>query len=103
MKIVLSEKFQDKWDGYLDYCVSNYGKALTEKKKNLMYNALGRLSKFPESGRKEPLLNGRAKTYRAVLFDTQFKIIYTINEDHILCETLWNMRRNPDKLQKEFR
>lgn len=66
-----------------------------------MYNALGRLSNFPESGREEPLLKGRAKTYRAVLFDTQFKIIYTINEDHILCETLWNMRRNPNKLQKE--
>lgn len=44
MKIVLSEKFQDKWDGYLDYCVSNYGKALTDKKKTLMYDALSRFA-----------------------------------------------------------
>ncbi|MBR4326431.1 MAG: type II toxin-antitoxin system RelE/ParE family toxin, partial [Bacteroidales bacterium] len=63
---------------------------------------LKRLELFPESGCIEPLLQGMEKEYRAVNYDKLFKIIYTINDDEIIIETLWNMKRNPKSLKKDI-
>ena len=102
MKVTLSDKFKDRWDEYLDYGVVNYGKTLANKKNEHLISILKRLELVPESGRIEPLLQGMDKEYRAVNYDKLFKIIYTINNDEIIIENLWNMKRNPKSLKKDI-
>lgn len=102
MKVVLSDKFQDKWDNYLDYSFQNYGKALTSKKNEHLIKILSRLSIFPESGHIEPLLKNKDKEYRAIIFDKKFKIIYSIGNNQILIVSLWDMKRNPKELKKDI-
>ncbi len=60
------------------------------------------LQKFPQSGRIEQLLKGMDKEYRALNYEKQFRIIYTVSEDEITLVTLWNTKMNPSKLKKDI-
>lgn len=102
MKVTLSDKFKDRWDEYLDYGVVNYGKTLANKKNEHLISILKRLELFPESYRIEPLLQDMDKEYRSINFDKMFKIIYTITENEIIIENLWNTKRNPKSLKKNI-
>ena len=102
MKLVWSDRFKEKIRDYFDYCLINYGKALTSKKQSKLNNMLKGLRMYPESGRIEQLLKGMEKEYRALNFDKLFRIIYTVNEDEITLETLWNTKMNPRKLKKDL-
>ena len=87
MKLVWSDKFKCKIGDYFDYWLDKI---------------LNGLSRFPESGRIELLLQGMDKEYRAINLDKLFKIIYSIGDDTITIETLWNMKRNPKSLKKDI-
>ncbi len=102
MKIVLSKKFQDRWDVYLDYCLSNYGTTIADKKLDNLSKILRRLTSFPESGFLEPLLKEYPIQYRAVLFDKRFKIIYFVDTDTIMVENFWDTTRSPKFLKKDI-
>lgn len=102
MEIVLSDKFRERWDDYLDYCALNYGKKMAEKKSQSMFKILNGILAFPESNRIEPLLQNKDKEYRAVNFDKIFRIIYTVDEDKITIVNLWNTKMNPSKLKKDI-
>ncbi len=102
MKLVWSDKFKDKIRDYFDYCLLNYGKALTSKKQSKLNSMLKSLLMFPESGRIEQLLKGMGKEYRALNFEQQFRIIYTVDKDKITIETLWNTKMSPNKLKKDI-
>ena len=102
MKLVWSDKFKCKIGDYFDYCLVNYGVALTKKKRTELDKILNGLSQFPKSGRIEPLLQGMDKEYRAINLDKLFKIIYSIGDDTITIETLWNMKRNLKSLKKDI-
>ena len=102
MKLVWSDKFKDKIRDYFDYCLLNYGKALTSKKQSKLNSMLKSLLMFPECGRIEQLLKGMGKKYRALNFEQQFRIIYTVDKDKITIETLWNTKMSPNKLKKDI-
>jgi len=57
---------------------------------------------FPESYRIEPLLQGKRKVYRAINFEKDFKIIYSVGKDEIRLENLWNTKMNPNKLKQDI-
>ncbi len=88
MKVTLSDKYKDRWDEYLDYGVTNYGKTLANKKNEHLISILKRLELFPENYHIEPLLQDMDKEYRSINFDKMFKIIYTITENEIIIENL---------------
>lgn len=102
MKVTLSDRFKERWDEYLDYGVTNYGKTLANKKNEHLISILKRLELFPESYHIEPLLQDMDKEYRSINFDKMFKIIYTITENEIIIENLWNTKRNPKSLTKDI-
>ncbi len=102
MKVTLSDRFKERWDEYLDYGVTNYGKTLANKKNEHLISILKRLELFPESYHIEPLLQDMDKEYRSINFDKMFKIIYTISENEIIIENLWNTKRNPKSLKKDI-
>ncbi|MBO7566713.1 MAG: type II toxin-antitoxin system RelE/ParE family toxin [Bacteroidales bacterium] len=102
MKLVWSDRFKEKIRDYFDYCLVNYGKTSASKKQSKLDNILNGLLQFPESYRIEPLLQGKSKEYRAINFEKDFKIIYSIAEDEIRLENLWNTKRNPKSLKKDI-
>jgi len=76
MKLVWSDKFKYKIGDYFDYCLVNYGAALTKKKRTELDKILNGLARFPESGRIEPLLQGMDKEYRNSLeYETQSEVV----------------------------
>ncbi|MBO7464116.1 MAG: hypothetical protein J6T96_16135 [Bacteroidales bacterium] len=102
MKISTSKKFQERIEDFFEYCQLNYGMTVAQKKRDEYDNILNRLKLFPESYRIEPLLQGKSKEYRAINFEKDFKIIYSIAEDEIRLENLWNTKRNPKSLKKDI-
>ena len=95
MKISTSKKFQERIEDFFEYCQLNYGTTVAQKKREEYDKILDRLKLFPESYRIEPLLKGKNKEYRAINFEKDFKIIYSIGEEEIRLENLWNTKRNP--------
>lgn len=102
MHITTTKRFQERIEAFFEYCILNYGKVVSQKKRTEYNKILGNLILFPESGRVEPLLKDKRKIYRAVNFENNYKIIYSIGEDEIRLENLWNMKRNPNSLKKDI-
>ncbi len=102
MKVSTSKKFQKRIEDFFEYCFVNYGMTVTQKKRAEYDSILDKIIKFPESYRIEPLLQDKAKKYRAVNFEKDFKIIYSVGKDEIRLENLWNTKMNPSKLKKDI-
>ncbi|MDD6000631.1 MAG: hypothetical protein PUC50_00400 [Bacteroidales bacterium] len=102
MKVSASKKFQKRIEDFFEYCFLNYGKAIAQKKREEYYSILAQITKFPESYRIEPLLQDKAKEYRSVNFEKNFKIIYSVGKDEIRLENLWNTKISPKNLKKDL-
>lgn len=102
MKVSASKKFQKRIEAFFDYCFVNYGMTITQKKRADYNSILDHITKFPESYRIEPLLQDKAKEYRTVNFEKDFKIIYSVGKDEIRLENLWNTKMNPRTLKKDL-
>ena len=102
MKVSTSKKFQKRIEVFFDYCFLNYGLAVTQKNRAEYNSILDRITKFPDSYCIEPLLKDKVKEYRAVNFEKDFKIIYSVGEDEITLVTLWNTKMSPSKLKKDI-
>ena len=63
------------------------------------------LSRFPEIGYLEPLLKERKRLYRSRHILNRFKVIYYYSEssDTIHVVDIWDMRREPAKLEKRIK
>lgn|GEM_PF-4286065 len=58
-------------------------KLATSKKQSKLNNILNNLLQFPESYRIEPLLKNKKKEYRSIIFEKDFKIIYSVGNEEI--------------------
>ena len=63
------------------------------------------LSKYPETGFPEPLLNGAKYLFRARHINKRYKLIYRYEEanDTVYLEDIWDERRNPKNLAKRIK
>lgn len=102
MNVTTSKKFQERIEAFFEYCQLNYGMTVTQKKRDEYNKILDRILMFPESSRVEPLLVGKKKVYRAVNFEKDFKIIYSVGKDEIRLENLWNTKMSPKSLKKDI-
>ena len=84
--------------------VLNWGHNTALKIARRIESITDELKLFPELGYREPLLEGRAKTYRALHINKRFKIIYFYDEakDLAVVEDIWDMRRSPQNLIKQI-
>lgn len=74
----------------------------TQKKREEYDSILDRITKFPESYRIEPLLKNKKKEYRSINFEKDFKIIYSVGNEEIRLENLWNTKVSPKNLKKDI-
>jgi len=89
---------QEIIDSHLEYC----GERSAMKFCHQVDEKLRILSKFPEYGSYEKLLEGRRIKYRAKLINKRYKMIYHIGDDTIMVDAFWDMRMHPNSLQKRI-
>ncbi|MBQ3709443.1 MAG: type II toxin-antitoxin system RelE/ParE family toxin [Bacteroidales bacterium] len=56
----------------------------------------------PYLGPKEQSLDELPGNYRSIVVNNLNKIVYSIKEDHILIEDLWDVRREPNSLKRQI-
>ena len=63
-----------------------------------------RLTRFPEMAAREPALEGLSRIYRSLVVRHFLKIVYFFEKekDEVVVVTIWDCRRNPDKLTNEI-
>ena len=77
--------------------VVNFGFATALKIVRRIESISSELECFPESGYREPLLEGQVQDYRARHINKRFKIIYWFNkkDDIVVVEDVWDTHRAP--------
>jgi plasmid stabilization system protein ParE len=72
---------------------------------NALYNEfldeIDLLLDFPYIASIEPVLN-HPETFRSLVIRKTYKVIYYLTSDTIVIATIWDCRRNPDKLEREI-
>lgn len=83
-----------------DICnfISHDSVSAAEKIKTEIINSVLQLKKYPESGQEEPLLKSYHKKHR-YLVQGHYKIIYRIQNDYIIINSVFDTRQNPKKLK----
>lgn len=89
---------QEIIDSHLEYC----GERSAMKLSHQVDEKLQMLSKFPECGSYEKLLEHREIRYRAKLINKRYKMIYHIGDDAVMVDAFWDMRMHPESLQKRI-
>ena len=56
------------------------------------------LKKNPYIASVEPSLTGFPKKYRSLITKRKYKLIYTVENDHVFIVRVWDCRQNPEKL-----
>ena len=71
-----------------------------------LFDEVGILNKYladnPYMGKIEPLLADRSVEYHCLLVKRLNKIIYRIENDGVYVVDFWNLRQDPNKLQKRI-
>ena len=61
------------------------------------------LANFPESAPIEPLLKHKVETFRSlVVADGRYKVIYVVREEQVIIHIVFDCRRNPADLMKDY-
>lgn len=100
-----SKPFNQELEKVLAYALFEFG-VTTVKRFNQAYQSIrNRLAIHPYSSPKEPLLKSFLRSYRSAIIMKNRKIIYRYDEeyDRIILVDLWDMRRNPKYLIRQFR
>lgn len=100
-----SKPFNQELEKVLAYALFEFG-VTTVKRFNQAYQSIrNRLAIHPYSSPKEPLLKSFLRSYRSAIIMKNWKIIYRYDKenDRIILVDLWDMRRNPKYLIRQFR
>ena len=81
-----------------DYISEEFGSTTKRNFLRATFHTAMLLSKNPNMGPIEPLLDDRAITYRSVLVNGINKIVYRIKGDAVEISAFWDMRREPQFL-----
>jgi len=95
MIIRWSYKAQKQQDSAADYILKEFGAPALRKFYQKIDEIEAKLIEFPELGKLEPLLKHRKKAYRSIVLTKKNKLVYTIENDCICVNALWDTRREP--------
>lgn len=88
----------------LAYCNDTFGQHVAQQFLDRLATLEQQLTTNPERGFPEALLANRGCTYRSIVVQKHFKLVYRIMEEetiHIV--DLWDTRREPKKLTKRIK
>jgi plasmid stabilization system protein ParE len=103
-KIVWNDSATQKLERHLDYAFYEFGRKCVAHWYRDILHIESRLSVQPLSYPKITLLSNRDKDYRGATIMRNFQLVYYYDakNDIVYIDTIWDMRINPKKLQKEI-
>ena len=104
-EVVWNQFARQEWRNKLIYGLNEFGEKSAIHFVRRTNTIIETIRKHPEIGYPEPLLKHRRKTYRACHIVGPLKLIYYYvkSSDTIRIVDVWDMRREPKKLQKRIR
>ena len=100
-QVVWSEFAESQLDEIYCYYSKNISIQIAKKLTNNILLATQKLEYTPRLGQKEPLLENRVQNYR-YLIHTNYKIIYSINNEIVYIHDIFDTRQNPIKLNRNI-
>lgn len=100
-----SKTFNKELENVLAYTLAEFG-GTTVKRFNKEYSKISkRLATHPLSSPTELLLKRFPRLYRSAIIRKNWKIIYRYDDvyDRVVLVDLWDMRRNPQTLVRQFK
>lgn len=103
--IKTSDKFETILQDTLDYGFVEFGQTASIRFYQEYKKVQKRLAAHPLSSPKEPLLKRFPRSYRSAIFMKNWKIIYRYDQDNdrVVFVDLWDMRRHPKTLIRQFK
>lgn len=98
-EIIWTEPAKNKLREISDYYKKKAGKRTAQKIRNEIYSRVAILSTNPRAGAQEELLKDKTQEFR-FLVEGNYKIIYWLEPGKVLISTVFNCRRNPEKIRK---
>ena len=104
MPVVWKPEAELKLNLNLDWCYYQFGKRVANRFYQEVKEQLKMLARFPRMASIKETLMGLSETYRSLLVHPHFKLIYYIDEaaETIYIVDMWDVRRAPIDLQKDF-
>lgn len=100
MEIEWSLAAERQLEAIIGYLFETAGLRAAEKLADHIDNDLRRLLSFPQIAPMEPLLDKEAKAYRSLVVRHNYKIVYSVENEIIYIDNIWDCRQNPKKLKK---
>jgi len=103
MKVILLPKALSRLDEIFDWIKTTNNENTAIKVYNSILDELEILEKQPKIAAIEPALEDLPKQFRSLIINRKYKAVYYIEEpkDTIFVTTIWDCRKNPNKLIKE--
>lgn len=100
-----SKPFNQELGNVLEYAISEFGSTTVKRFNKAYIDIRNRLSAHPLSSPKEPLLKRFPRSYRSAIIMKNWKIIYRYDQDNdrVVFVDLWDMRRHPKTLIRQFK
>ena len=104
MKVILLPNALKRLDEIFDWIKTTDNENTASKVYNSILDELEILEKQPYIATIELLLEDLPKQFRSLVINRKFKAVYYIEEQQntVFVTTIWDCRRNPSDLQKEF-
>lgn len=103
IEVIWAPRAQRQADLAITYCLKQFGKRTALRFMNKLEKNTIRIKNNPFIGVPEHLLANRRKQYRS-LVEGYYKLVYTIENDHLIyIVLLWDCRQDPDKLKHAIR
>jgi len=103
MKVVWLSKARRSFVKTLKYVQEHFGEMVALALYDEVDANNDYLAKNPYLGKIEPLLEERAIEYHCMIVKKLNKIIYRIDGNLVIVVDFWNLRMNPEKLQKRIK
>jgi plasmid stabilization system protein ParE len=103
MKVIWLKAAQQQLDEIYDFVMQQSERAAINIYNNII-DEVDMLSIFPEIASLEPLLRKEVYTYRSLVVQYTYKVIYRIDSDsdEVIVTSIWDCRRNPKSLKKRI-
>lgn len=104
VQIIWSQETLQQLRGHLEYAYSEFGMKTMNKFISQVEAFEKRIRLFPESYKPVPELSDLPQLYRGCTVMKHFLLIHYYDAIHnvVYVDYIWDMRRNPNRLKKQF-
>lgn len=105
MEIIVTNKFEDKFNDSLDYALEHFGRKTVRRWKESLQKILSRLAVCPEMFPFVPELKDIQPNAHYAIIMKSFRVIFIYDSQNEVVKLvdLWSMRQNPRSLRMSWK